>query len=66
MTLYGKIKATFENIARLDSRMRVPRDRNSRFYFSFNIYRDITRHWTVSLPTGAVESLESNFGGVLL
>ena len=49
LTFYGKIKATFEDIAGLYSRMRVPRDRHSRFYFSFHNYRHIARCWTVHL-----------------
>jgi hypothetical protein len=29
--------------------MRVPRDRHSRFYFSFHNYRHIARYWAVRL-----------------
>src|SRR6516164_2749828 len=49
LTLYGKIEATFEDIAGLDSWMRMPGDRHARFYFRLGIYCHITRHGTVHL-----------------
>ena len=49
LTLYGKIKATFNDIPGLDARMRVPCDRHSRFYLRFCSYRDVTRYWTLRL-----------------
>src|SRR5216683_41081 len=33
LALYGKLKATFQDIAQFDSRMRMPRDRHPRIYF---------------------------------
>src|ERR1700693_5304675 len=49
LTLYGKLETALQDVARFDSRMRVPRKRHSRVYFHFHVYRHIARHWAVHL-----------------
>jgi hypothetical protein len=44
---YEEVKVTFHSIAGHDAGMRRPRNDHSRFYFSFHIYRHITRHRAV-------------------
>jgi len=49
LTLYGKIKATFEDIAGFDTRVRMTGDGHSGFYFHFRNYGHITRCWAIRL-----------------
>ena len=45
----GRSIATLKDVAGFDSRMSVPRNRHSRVYFRFHIYRHITRCRTIGL-----------------
>src|SRR5262249_59205231 len=49
LAFYGELQGAFQNIGRLDSRMSVPRNHDSRIHFCINDYRHITRNWTVRL-----------------